>query len=257
MPEMKKTSLPLGDLKLATEVFQFRMAKHSGLYSEDHINKLVRSLKTHGYHLPPLTVFYIDGEYYIIDGHHRLEAYTRCANTAPELVEAIPVHEFRGSFQEALQAAAEANTHDNLNMSLTEKRNTAWRLTLDSPRKRGDSKAISKSADVSKNIPKTYAKMQDELRAEGEDAATYTVQEAYNRKRAVPEYTEGWEDTQASHMASKIRKAAGPQLRANPAITAKALLEVLGESVSLTVVSNMAYELDIPIIDPEREDLPF
>jgi len=100
-PIQQVRTLALEDLTLASDVFQGRMADISGHLQEKHACDLAKSIKNTRTHLEPMTVFWIDGNYYIIDGHHRYEAYNRCEHNVPELMAKIPVDEFRGTFHEA------------------------------------------------------------------------------------------------------------------------------------------------------------
>lgn len=256
-PDYAVTSLPLVAIKLATDVFQFRLGKYSGIYSERHIDTLVRSLKSNAKAFDPLTVFFIDGEYYVLDGHHRLEAYKRCEYEQPEIVADIPVVEFLGSFDEALCIACESNAQDKLNMALPEKQNAAWRLVCQLERNRGYAKAIRVASGVDKNTVTKYTKLHAALLEEGEDPADYTVQEAMSRKREQPEYNEEWEDIQAAALIPRLRQGGGPLMNSHPEIAAKALHGVLTESSGKAVVHYLGYIYGLDVIDPEIGELDF
>ncbi|ATG49286.1 hypothetical protein CEW89_17910 [Celeribacter ethanolicus] len=65
------TALPLSKLKVAPAVFQPRE-----FFSERHVKALATAIKAQGGQpLEPLTVWYSGRDWYVIDGHHRLEAY--------------------------------------------------------------------------------------------------------------------------------------------------------------------------------------
>ena len=60
---------------------------------------------------------------FLLDGHHRLEAYRRAKANDP-----VPVEFFQGSPAEAVLAARKANSEPKLPMSVTERHDDAWRL---------------------------------------------------------------------------------------------------------------------------------
>ena len=83
----------------------------------------MRVLKSTGEPLEPLLVYPMNGRFFVIDGHHRLDAYRKARWKRP-----IPVEVFEGTYDEARLAALTGNTKDKLRLSGPEKREAAWKL---------------------------------------------------------------------------------------------------------------------------------
>jgi ParB-like chromosome segregation protein Spo0J len=116
---LRRKRLPLGDIKLRPETFQFREFE----IIESHVFDLGQTLKS-GRELDPMLVWDSgkDG-YIVIDGHHRYKAYRRCKPSAK-----ISVRVFSGTEEEAVLLALEDNAKARLPMTAQEKSNAAWRL---------------------------------------------------------------------------------------------------------------------------------
>ena len=119
----KPRALPLRDLFVDPETFQWRVSKYNMIESAEHIRALVRVLKNTRQPFEPLLVFPIGKRFVVIDGHHRLTAYRKARWKQP-----IPVNVFEGTLDEARFAALEGNVRDKLRMSGPEKREAAWKL---------------------------------------------------------------------------------------------------------------------------------
>ncbi len=109
-------------------VFQVRGGDfQAGQFDEVHIKDLRAALKATGGKLDPVVVWRCGGEWILIDGHHRAEAYR--AEGIPE----VPVEVFRGSPAEALEKAGEGNSRAKLPMTPSERGDFAWRITSAEP----------------------------------------------------------------------------------------------------------------------------
>jgi uncharacterized ParB-like nuclease family protein len=250
-PIQQVRSLGLRTLSLAPEVFQGRMAYVSGYLQEKHACDLAKSIKNTRIHLEPMTVFWIDGNYYIIDGHHRYEAYNRCQYNVPELMAKIPVDEFRGTFHEAKMLSATANTRNKLPMETIEKREMAWQLLNLGKDYYVNQVNITVITGVTKNTVTKYKKLMEDYLKEGFNPKDYTLKDALDNVRESVEYNEEWEDGQAEIKANLMRKFMGPIGRSHPEIMAKTLMIYLGEDIAERVVKKMAYDLSIKIEDDE------
>jgi len=250
-PIQKVSALGLRALSLAPEVFQGRMADVSGYLQEKHTCDLAKSIKNARSHLEPMTVFWIDGKYYIIDGHHRYEAYNRCENNIPELMAKIPVDEFRGTFHEAKMLSATANTRNKLPMETVEKREMAWQLLNLGKDYYGSQVNITVITGVTKNTVTKYKKLIEDFLKEGLNPKNLSLKEALDGVRESAEYNEEWEDGQAEVKANLLRKVMGPIGRSHPEVMSKTLMIYLGEDLAGQVVKRMAYELSIEIVHDE------
>jgi len=109
--------LPLGDVKVAEELFQPR-----GMV-EKHISDLVRALRIAG-ELDAVLVIQTGPEAYLVNGHHRLAAYQEARR------ETIPVVYFEGTLEDAVLEAGRVNSKANLPMQNRERQEYAWQLVL-------------------------------------------------------------------------------------------------------------------------------
>ena len=116
---LHKMKLSVGDIKTDPETFQFRDFETT----ESHVDDLGKALKA-GRKLPPILVWNSgDGDYIVIDGHHRLEAHCRYKPN-----DKIAVEIFTGTKAEARLLACEENAKARLPMTHQERSNAAWRL---------------------------------------------------------------------------------------------------------------------------------
>jgi ParB-like chromosome segregation protein Spo0J len=115
--------------KIARMVSVFQPRQLDGRHAEDeaHIAALVQAIgsKDRPKYLDPVVIWWGGDRWYVIDGHHRLDAYKRA-----EVQRNIPVVVFEGSLDEAMAQSAASNSKDRLVMRLDDKLNFAWRLVL-------------------------------------------------------------------------------------------------------------------------------
>ncbi len=110
-------------IKVAERAFQWRIPKHNRLPSDDHILTLARAIQR-GDAMPPILVFPVGREYYVMDtGHHRLAGYDNAGWS-----KAIPAQVFTGSLRTAERAALRANNKDRLSLTREDRTEAAWRL---------------------------------------------------------------------------------------------------------------------------------
>lgn len=109
IPTFKRATLQVGDLSTNT-VLQCREAM-----SEAAVLEYLEVLENGG-ELDPIEVCEVDADYFVTDGHHRLEAHRRFGS------EDVKVHKVRGSMDLARMLAARANTKHGLKRSNEDKR---------------------------------------------------------------------------------------------------------------------------------------
>jgi hypothetical protein len=86
--------VPIAELVVAEEVFQWR-GEHSDLHAEErHMRELMRTLEL-GQNLEPIVVTTLGKKLYVVDGHHRLAAYAALGKTK------VPVGHFKGDLRAA------------------------------------------------------------------------------------------------------------------------------------------------------------
>src|SRR5215831_13792642 len=119
--EQKRTdrpsALPLNEIYVDPEAFQWRVPKYNKIESDGHIRTLVSVLKNSQQPFEPLLIFPIGSRFVVIDGHHRLAAYRQA-----RWKHLIPVKVFEGTLDKARLAALEGNVRDKLKLSGPEKR---------------------------------------------------------------------------------------------------------------------------------------
>jgi hypothetical protein len=121
------TEMTLDGLKRMVAVFQPRTLEGNLQADGEFINDLMGHLKMQGKRpLDPLTIWWSGKHFYVIDGHHRLEAYKRCGGPWDTLP--IPVMEYRGGLNDAIAEAVMSNSKSKLPMRKEDRMNSAWKL---------------------------------------------------------------------------------------------------------------------------------
>jgi hypothetical protein len=119
-------ALTFRNIHVADKVFQWRIREDNLAADIAHIRELARTIKDRGKSLDPILVTAIGKNFYVIDGHHRLEAY-RLAKWRKE----IPVIHFEGDVGQAQAEAWRLNYKNKLPMTQRDKLEAAWRLVME------------------------------------------------------------------------------------------------------------------------------
>lgn len=213
IPEVLPDHLPISDIATETALFQPR-----GL-AANHVHDLTRVAKS-GRLFDPLVVIQIGGTAYLVDGHHRREAYLNASVTAP-----VPVAYFSGSIEEAVLEAGRANSKAKQPMTNTERQDFAWRLVRLGTYTRNQ---VAEAAGVS---VRQVATMREVLKQLGDDAFEHEnwwkARSAAAGRESPPFGTdderEEWLEARASDLARRLRKEFSGKLIANPELAARAL----------------------------------
>jgi hypothetical protein len=127
--------LDLGDIRQAPELFQprFDSIAFAPGRSEAHITALVQALQREEA-LDPLKVVAFGNEWFLIDGHHRSEAYRTAGRTnrVPVSVEHSEANG-RDRVQWAIALSCAENKKSHLSMSAEDKLDAAWRACVLDP----------------------------------------------------------------------------------------------------------------------------
>lgn len=119
--------LALDQIAKAESVFQPRTLE--GRMREDmaHLKTLAGAVGTpeKPKFLDPITVWWGGDRWFVIDGHHRIEAYRQVGTRS-----AVPVTVFLGTLDRAMAHSAASNSKDKLPMTMGDKMNAAWRLVV-------------------------------------------------------------------------------------------------------------------------------
>lgn len=116
-------TLKFKKLNVADKVFQWRQRNENLAADINHIRELARIVGASSGPLDPILVTPIGDKFYVVDGHHRMEAY-RLAKWR----KAIPVTYFEGSLEEAEEEAWRRNYKNSLPVTQDDKLEAAWRL---------------------------------------------------------------------------------------------------------------------------------
>ena len=255
-PEHKPTHLPLVSIDTCEDVFQHRSGNLAA--SNAHLETLKKALQAGTCKFfEPITVYWIDGSWCCIDGHHRLQAYRDQKVDVP-----IPVNVYSGTLDKAIGKALLSNSRDKLAMSQAEKSNAAWRLVIGT----GLSKSsISKAASVSE---RTVARMRcikmDIVKNHPEkplDDLDWKHAQALAQGRNLSDLSDldSWKEKAAQKLANTLSRHCGKELSKSPEITARALeiydQRLLSEMIEWVSPAPDDFEADHPewVIDGSEE----
>lgn len=218
--------LPLEAIETCEAVFQLRHVRKG--HSEYFSGALAKALKQQEEPLAPVVVYWAGDSWICVDGHHRLDAYRRASYRKQ-----VPVVVAPGTLEEAIAAAAAANSHDKLPMAPHEKRNAAWRLCVGTALSKAQ---IAKAASVSErtvaNMRQIKRRLIEDMKMRLEDVAELGWGRARNRAKGRADRTieeaEDARDELAKDLAERLRKHFGGFLKVNPSVLARALWHVNG-----------------------------
>jgi hypothetical protein len=120
------SQLALSDIHVANEVFQWRLPDEDVLTDRRFVEELVDALEVQEPPLQPfepLLVVPIGQRFFLVDGHHRLDAYATFGWERP-----VPVEVFRGNLADAVLEAWKRNAHNKLAMTKASRFEAAWKL---------------------------------------------------------------------------------------------------------------------------------
>jgi ParB-like chromosome segregation protein Spo0J len=237
--------LPITAIQLSPAVFQARyqsLAFAPG-HSEKHIRRLT-SVARKGQELDPIKVVGFGDKWFLIDGHHRLEAYKR-ANWLRE----VPVQAMfspltgRDRVNWAAQVSTTENGKDRLNISDSDRCDAAWRAVVQN---HGSKRQTALDFGVSERTVANMREAKLALERHGEKTGglmsfgwRQVAYEVRRREALTDENTFDFEEAKRR----KIAKRLVPVLQMRP--SAQLLLELLeaarpGMAIELETVINSA-----------------
>lgn len=219
-PDALPDFLPLSAITCLQALFQPR-----GML-DNHVHELAGIAKS-GRMLEALEVIQIGQTAYLVDGHHRMEAYRRA-----KVVEPVPVTYFAGTIEEAVLESGRANSRAKLTMSNQERQDYAWRLV-----KMGGYKGAQIIAASSISL-RQVAAMRKVLKALGEEAfdcdAWWKARNLAVGKAGLPLSDDELEErleAQAIDYANRMAKTFSTKLAQNPELAARALNIYFGRNL--------------------------
>jgi len=223
--------LRLDEITTRTELFQPRKF-HGGLNELDtrHVKALAKQIGYTG-ELEPILVIRIGGEWIVVDGHHRVEAYRKRAWTKP-----IRCEWFSGSARAAADASVRRNSQIKLKIHNQDRYEQAWRrVVMSDPETRtGWSKSeIVKLCGVSDGLVGKMRKVQA-LYKRNDDLGTQFREKLSGRLEQVRwgeahltflgvEQQEYDFEKEAAKLAKRLQAKMDDRLSKDPALTARAL----------------------------------
>ncbi len=218
--------LPLAAVHQLPEVFQPRRSLCRTV-EETHVLDLISALENEPSGLlDPITVWWSGEGWFLVDGHHRYEAYKRFYfKGVKQGGMLIPVTVVAGGVLEALSASISENAKVRLGLNDSDRFDTAWRLVCAGERNRNK---IAPRCGIG---PSTVQAMMTRMRAILSEDPTVDINDlaeqgwAYARDlgRAERVIDDEWVDNLASEWARRLSKEFGAKLRKNPDVLFKAL----------------------------------
>jgi ParB-like chromosome segregation protein Spo0J len=231
VPKSTPEALKLKEIHVAPEVFQWKRTEWNVLASSEHTLDLARALQDVEGDVSPfpaLLVYLIGERYYVLDGHHRLDAYHSVKWKHP-----VPVKVFAGTLQRARLKALEANSHNKLPMTRDDKTAAAWELTKTTNLSK---EVVHKLTTASKgtvgNMRRTWKEVCELDRKQGGEGNPIELTWAKARmmllEKQFPEY-EDWKEAEIEKMAQLLLTHVGHSLTRHPDITAEAIRKLSPE----------------------------
>jgi hypothetical protein len=210
------TQLALSDIHVANNVFQWRLPDEDMLADERFVQELVDALEVQEPPLQPfepLLVVPIGQRFFLVDGHHRLDAYATFGWEGP-----VPVEVFPRDLQEAVLEAWKRNAHNKLAMTKASRFEAAWKLVKAGKLTRAD---ITRLTSVRRS---TLTNMRSVLAEFGKRASVRTWAEARRLRRDQEEGlgVDDWKQAAAREIALHLAK--GPKQTTDPELLAMALM---------------------------------
>lgn len=228
-PPTNATEFLLDRREIATMASVFQPRDRDRMYVADrrHIATLSEAIGKNAArpnYLDRITVWWGGDRWYVIDGHHRLDAYAHRGVRS-----AIPCRAFTGSLDEAMAYSGLANSKDRLPMSKVDKLNYAWRLTLTTSLSKAK---VARAASVSPRTVSNMRRTRDTLLDDDAECLAELLRDGWKksdlRARGV-EFGEGAFDADAAlikradEYRERIYKSLGNKPHTDPEAFALAL----------------------------------
>jgi hypothetical protein len=246
-PQENPKVIPLKHIRTAHSVFQPRQFE-DGLMasSEEHVRGLLEAIYNEASHiLDPVSVWWSGKSWYVIDGHHRLLAYSRYEAEGKHPPVRVPVVNFRGSVYEAIAESIRLNSKDKLPMSKSDKSNRAWKLVV---LEKTSKQTIARICGIGTS---TVGRMRNLLTQYKIDyptnhqtiALSKTWEDAYKSSLGERVIDDNWIRKQAQEWAKRLGKAFGKKASTQPDIFAMAI-EIYSEKLKEELMEVWRYDLE-------------
>jgi hypothetical protein len=244
-------NLARNSIRVASQVFQWRIPKRNMLPSDDHIFRMAQALLQQRKPLTPIIVFSVGEMFYVMDGHHRIAAYDTARWT-----KAIPAKVFQGSLEAAWRSALGRNSHDKLPMTQEDKTAAAWRVVKKAD-PRDSISGIMALTGVAKgtvnSMRAVWRTINDGKHGDAKElqALTWAKARRVAEGRQDDMELEDWRAREADELVKALHRAKLiPRLTRNPDITALALAQ-LAEGLPAALMAEWTEEEERPF-DPHE-----
>jgi ParB-like chromosome segregation protein Spo0J len=208
------SELALSDIQVAGKVFQWRLPDEDVLADTRFVQELVDALEVQEEPrspFEPLLVLPIGQQFYLVDGHHRLDAYATFGWQGT-----VPVEVFPGNLQDAILEAWKRNAHNKLPMTKASRFEAAWKMVKAGKLSRAE---ITRRTSVRRS---TLTNMRSVLAEFGKRASVRTWAEARRLRRDQDAPSgDDWKEAAAREIALQLAK--GPKQTTDPELLAMAL----------------------------------
>lgn len=221
----------LNEIKIADKVFQWRRRGHNLVTSADHVFGLAKAIENSGKAFGPILVLPAGKHYYVIDGHHRVEAYHSVKWTG-----SVPIEVFHGSLQEARIEGFLRNSKDKLPMSKDDKMEGTWTLVKEG------AVTVEKMSDITGTSERQIYYMRSAWKQlcdlpveQGSDRMVPVAQLSWTQAKTrlsgmeIEQDIDDWKEKKAQKIVDALLKAKiGQGLLKHPDVTAIALERLSG-----------------------------
>ncbi|WP_282061674.1 hypothetical protein [Roseobacter litoralis] len=235
LPQPKRRNPRLKQLQVEPSTFQPRNIE----LDHGHVADLARVLAT-GKALDALRVRIVgDGTFTVLDGHHSFAAYKE-ANWQGS----VPVLAYDCTVAEGQQIAAQENSKARLQMTDTDKRDWAWRLTTEQP-------TLSKThiAQLCSVGPATVGRMRKVLKhlkkaeqdVPGSWKAAQVAAEGKDETEWTDEQREEWRQASYAKLKQNIARDIVQYSANDPELVLEVVQEIMGKSRFATGAEHLGF----------------
>ncbi len=244
-PQDDPETIHLEQIRMAHSVFQPRQFLEGSVgYSEDHIQKLVEAIFNEPSHtLDPITVWWSGEKWRVIDGAHRLIAYRRVQSKAKLKNPLIPVRVFTGHLYQAIEESVKLNSKDKLQMTKSDKANSAWRMTvLDKHSKKQIHIICKVGISTVSRMRNVVVKMKEKFLDDFlNKALSYTWEKAQRFDMEQINRDDSWEDKLAKNWSRRLAREFGMKAASQPTAFAKAI-EIYSSRLPMNLAEYWGYK---------------
>jgi hypothetical protein len=239
----RPSELPLDDIAVADGVFQWRLPEEEMLADERFVQELVDALEVQEKPLRPLEALLvtpIGDQFFLVDGHHRLDAYATFGWSGH-----VPVEVFEGDLREAKREAWSRNARNKLPMTKASRFEAAWKFIKDGSYTRNE---ITRLTSVRRS---TLTTMRGVLTEFGDRARVLPWVDA---RRLGPDEerqdNDTWKEAAAREIARHMAK--GPSQTSDPELLGLALRMVRAD-LPASLVAEWPDEIEKAVLSAARD----